>query len=108
MEDDNMSGPAPKTGMLVVCRGTPLVGTGPYYKGGELLKPPNLTTPQGYNAWSPPGGGIELEEASKFTYTCLLLYDASELISSFLNTLTPLHYTPTLFTIGVKFLLSLY
>jgi len=53
--------------MLVVCRGTPLVGTGPYNKGGELLKPPILTTPQGYNAWSPPGGGIELEGVSKFT-----------------------------------------
>jgi len=63
-----MSGPAPKTGMLVVCRGTPPVGTGPYHKGGELLKPPNLTTPPGYNVWSPPGGGIELEGASKFTY----------------------------------------
>jgi len=45
MEDDNMSGPAPKTGMLVVCRGTPLVGTGPYYKGGELLKPPKPHDP---------------------------------------------------------------
>jgi len=67
MEDNSMSGPAPKTGMLVVCRGTPLVGTGPYNKRGELLKPPNFTTPQGYNAWSPPGGGIELEVASKFT-----------------------------------------
>jgi len=36
MEDDSMSGPAQKTGMLVVCRGTPLVGTGvtgPYNKG---------------------------------------------------------------------------
>jgi len=67
MEDNGMSGPAPKTGMLVECRGMPPVGTGPYHKGGELLKPPNLTTPQGYNAWSPPGGGIELEGASKFT-----------------------------------------
>jgi len=67
MEDNSMSDPAPKTGMLVVCRGTPLVETGPYHKGGELLKPPSLTTPQGYNAWSPPGGGIELKGASKFT-----------------------------------------
>jgi len=49
--------------------GTPPVGTGPYHKGGELLKTPNLTTPQGYNTWSPPGGGIELEGASKFTVT---------------------------------------
>jgi len=57
LEDISMSGPAPKTGMLVVCRGTPLVGTGPYYKGGELLKTPNLTTPQGYNDWSPLGVG---------------------------------------------------
>jgi len=61
MEDNGMSGPAPKTGMLVVCRGTPPVGTGPYHKGGELLEPPNLTTPQRYNAWSPSGGRIELE-----------------------------------------------
>jgi len=52
-----MSGPATKTGMLVVSRGTPLVATGPYHKGGELLKPLNLTTPQGYNAWFHPWGG---------------------------------------------------
>jgi len=67
MEDNGMSGPAPKTGMLLVCRGTPPVGTGPYHKGGELLEPPNLTTPQRYNAWSPTGGGIELEGARKST-----------------------------------------
>jgi len=55
MEDNGMSGPAPCS-----YRGMPPVGTGPYHKGGELIKPPNLTTPQGYNAWSPPGSGIEL------------------------------------------------
>jgi len=67
MEDNGRSGSAPKTGMLVVCRGTPPVGTGPYHKGGELLEPPNFTTPQRYKAWSPPGGGIELEGARKST-----------------------------------------
>jgi len=66
MEDNGMSGPAPKTGMLVVCRGTLPVGTGPYHKRGELLEHPILTTPQRYIPL-PPGSGIELEGARKST-----------------------------------------
>jgi len=78
MEDDSMSGPAPKTGM-VVCRGTPLIKTGSYNKGSELLKPPNLTTPQGYTAWSPPGGGIELKGRVSLHW-CQEVWDCSDLI----------------------------
>jgi len=61
MGDSSLSDPAPKTGMLAVCSGMPPVETGPRHKGGKFLAPSLLTTPRRSNAWSPPGGGIELE-----------------------------------------------
>jgi len=62
---NNISGPAPNTGMSV-CYAPP-VETGPRNKGGELLEPPILTTnPQILNAWS-PYGGVELEGRKKST-----------------------------------------
>jgi len=66
MRDSNLSGPAPKTGMLMMC-GASTVKTGPKNKGGELLEPPILMTPQRFNAWSPPGSGVRLEGAKKST-----------------------------------------
>jgi len=56
MGESSISGPAPKTGMLVVCRGMPPVKKGPRNKGGKFLAPLNLTTLQRSNAWSPPEG----------------------------------------------------
>jgi len=47
--------------------GASTVETGPKHKGGELLEPPSLTTPQRFNAWSPPGSGVRLEGAKKST-----------------------------------------
>jgi len=46
----------------------PSVEAGPRNKGGELLEPPILTTPQRSNPWSPfQYGGIEVEGARKST-----------------------------------------
>jgi len=67
MEDSSISGPAPYKGMLVACRGMSLVEAGPKNKGGNILTPPNLTTPQRPNAWSPPGGGIKPEGEKNVT-----------------------------------------
>jgi len=66
LRDSNMSGPAPKTGMPMMC-GASTVETGPKNKGAELLEPPILATPQRFNAWSPPGSGVRLEGAKKST-----------------------------------------
>jgi len=52
-----MSGPAPYKGMPV-CFGQP-VETGPMNKGGELLEPPNHTSPQRLTGVWPPYGGVE-------------------------------------------------
>jgi len=65
MGDSNISGPAPETGMPMMC-GASTIGTGPKNKGHELLEPPILTTPQMSNPWS-PFGGIEAEGARKST-----------------------------------------
>jgi len=48
--------------------GASTVETGPKNKGGELLEPPILTTPQRFNAWSPPGSGVRLEGVKKSTH----------------------------------------
>jgi len=52
---------------MLTMHGAPTVGTGPKNKGGELLEPPILTTPQRFNAWSPPGSGVRLEGTIKST-----------------------------------------
>jgi len=52
--------------MPMMC-GASTVETGPKNKGGELLEPPILTTPQRFNAWSPPGSGVRLEGTKKST-----------------------------------------
>jgi len=62
--NNNISGPAPNTGMPV-CYAQP-VKMGPNNKGGELLEPPSLTTHHKLNTWS-PYGGVELEGVRKFT-----------------------------------------
>jgi len=66
LRDSNMSDPAPKTGMPMMC-GASTVDTAPKNKGGELLEPLSLTTPQRFNAWSPPWRGVRLEGAKKST-----------------------------------------
>jgi len=65
LDDNSISGPAPKTGMLTVC-GAPTVEKGPKNKGDEFLEPPIHTTPYRSNAWS-PSGGVKLEGARKST-----------------------------------------
>jgi len=60
--DNNISGPAPNTGMPV-CYAPP-IETGPYHKGDEFLEPPILMNPQRSNSWS-PYGGIEVEGGRK-------------------------------------------
>jgi len=52
MVDSNLSGPAPKTGMLAVCSGMLPVGTGPKLQRGKLLEPPPHLTPQRFNTRS--------------------------------------------------------
>jgi len=66
LRDSNISGPAPKTGMPMMC-GESTVETGPKNKGGELLEPPILTTPQRFNACSPLGSEVRLKGANKST-----------------------------------------
>jgi len=53
---------------MPVCYAPP-VEAGPRNKGGELLEPPSLTTPQRSNLWSMSFqyGGIEVEGARKST-----------------------------------------
>jgi len=76
--DNNISGPAPNTGMMPWCVMHHRFETGPIHKGGELLEPPILitTTPQRSNPWSPSyGRGIEVEvlNRKKSTHVQLLL-----------------------------------
>jgi len=53
---------------MPVCYAPP-VEAGPRNKGGELLEPPILTTPQRSKPWSPfKYSGIEVEGARKSTH----------------------------------------
>jgi len=77
--DNNISGPAPNTGMPV--RYAPPVETGPRHKGGELFEPPilTMTTPQRSNPWSPAyGGGIEVEVSKVYSRTDFKLPEGRE------------------------------
>jgi len=76
--DNSISGPAPKTGMLAVCRGMLPVGTEPNIQGSELLEPPTHMAPQRYNAWFPLEGGIEAEGTVKSTKLKTLSIETKE------------------------------